>query len=177
MKKDFVKKVIVIAIMIFAPALVFATTPPDPINKTQVMNKAYRIQIPFIENKGQVGSDEVSFYAKTYGGTLFVGKDGTLTYSFASEDKNGVVIKEIVTDNKVTVKGLEPSPTQINYFKGSDQSKWKTSIPCFNSISLGEICKGIERTLKAYGKNVEKLFKVLPEANPESIKVTLQGAK
>jgi hypothetical protein len=177
MKTNFLKKAVLVAAIVFAPALVFAVTPPDPLNKTQVMNKAYRMQIPFIENKGQVGSDEVSFYAKTFGGTLFVGKDGTLTYSFASEDKAGVVIKEIVTENNITVKGIEPSPTKVNYFIGNDQSKWRSNIPSFNSVALGEIYKGIELSLKAYGKNVEKLFTVLPAANPESIKVTLKGAK
>ena len=145
MKRDLMKQAVVAVAIIISPALVFAATPPDAVNKTQVMNKAYRMQIPFIENKGQVENKDVSFYAKTFGGTLFVGKDGTLTYSFASEDKGGVVIKEIITDNKVMVKGLEPARTEINYFKGNDQSKWKTNIPSFNSVSLGEIYKGIEK--------------------------------
>ena len=171
MRKDLLRKTVVAVAMVISPALVSATTPPDTVNKTQVMNKAYRMQIPFIENRGQVENSDVSFYAKTFGGTLFVGKDGTLTYSFLSEDKGGVVIKEIVTDGKVVVKGLEPSPTKVNYFKGNDQSKCKTNIPSYNSVSLGEIYKGIELTLKAYGKNVEKLFTVLPGSSPEVIKL------
>ena len=35
---------------------------------------------------------------------------------------------------------------------------------------------GIGLRLKAYGNNVEKLFTVMPDANPESIKVGLSGA-
>ena len=83
------KKIIFIVALttILSPMLVSATTPPDAVNKAQVMNKAYRMQVPFIENKGQVGSDEVSFYAKTFGGTVFVGKDGTLTYSFSFREQ------------------------------------------------------------------------------------------
>jgi hypothetical protein len=177
MKRCFVSSILTAFITGFFITPAFASTSPDAVHQTQVMNKAYRMQIPFIENRGQVGNDEVSFYAKTFGGTLFVEKDGTLTYSLPFNDKESVVIKEVLTDSKVEVKGLEPSPTQINYFKGNDQSKWKTNIPSFNSVSLGEVYKGIELTLKAYGKNVEKLFKVLPSANPELIKVTLQGAK
>ena len=74
------------------------------VNKAKILNKTYRMQVPFIENKGQVEDDNISFYAKTFGGTVFVGKDGTLTYSLPFEDKGGVVIKEIVTDNKVDSK-------------------------------------------------------------------------
>jgi hypothetical protein len=39
-----------------------------------------KLQMPFIENKGQVHED-VAFYAKTFGGTVFVTKDGRLVYN------------------------------------------------------------------------------------------------
>ena len=79
------------------------------------------MRIPFIENKGQVENREVNFYANTFGGTIFVEKDGTLVYSLPYENKGGVVIKEILAENKVEVKGLDPSPTRVNYFKGHDK--------------------------------------------------------
>ena len=42
-------------------------------------------------------------------------------------------------------------------------------------MNLGEIYKGIELKLKAYGDNVEKLFCVKPGAGPEQIKISLSG--
>ena len=54
MKNLMVYKITAIIIAINLPSLVIASTPPAPVNKAQVMNKAYRMQIPFIENKGQV---------------------------------------------------------------------------------------------------------------------------
>ena len=101
------------------------------------------MRVPFIENKGQVESDNVSFYAKTFGGTLFVERNGTLTYNLPFKDEGGVVIKEILTDENLEIEGLGPSPTKINYFKGNDKNKWKTDIPSYGSISLGEVYKGI----------------------------------
>jgi hypothetical protein len=41
MKRDLFKQAVVVAVMVISPALVLAATPPDPVNKTQVMNKAY----------------------------------------------------------------------------------------------------------------------------------------
>ena len=139
------------------PSLSLASTCKEPaeVQKTKILHKACRMQIPFIENQGQLGSDAVSFYAKTFGGTFFVEKDGTLIYSFASKDIGGVVIKEVVTEEKIEVKGLEPSPTRINYFKGKDKSKWKTNIPSYNSVSLGEIYKGIDITLKGKAFHID----------------------
>jgi hypothetical protein len=39
-----------------------------------------KLPLPFIENKGQVHED-VAYYAKTFGGTVFVTKDGRLVYN------------------------------------------------------------------------------------------------
>ena len=88
MKKQILKKVIVV-ITIFFPAVVFSAKPPDGVQKTKILNKTYRMQMPFIENRGQVEDDTISFYAKTFGGTVFVGKDGTLTYILPFEDEGG----------------------------------------------------------------------------------------
>ena len=177
MKKTIVRKTVAVITVMLFPTVVFASKYPDDVKKAKLLHKAYRIQIPFIENRGQVENSDVSFYAKTFGGTLFVEKNGTLTYSFLSEDKGGVLIKEVLTGKKIKIKGLEPSPTRVNYFKGNDRSKWKTNIPSYVSILLGEIYKGINLKLRAYGKNIEKRFSVLPEGNPEKIKIKLQGAK
>ena len=177
MKGRMLRKAVLATTMLLLPTLICANTPPDAAQKKKILKKAYLMQIPFIENRGQIGNKDVSFYAKTFGGTVFVEKDGTLTYNLPVEDKGGIVIKEIFTDKKVELKGLEPSPTKTNYFKGKDKNKWKSNLPIYNSISLGEVYEGIDLTLKAYGNNVEKIFTVQPRENPGRIKVKLEGAK
>ena len=108
---------------ILLPTILFANKPPDDAQKERILKKAYRMQIPFIENKGQIENKDVGFYAKTFGGTVFVEKSGTLTYNLPVKDKGGVVIKEIFTDKKIKAEGLDPSPTKVNYFIGNDKSK------------------------------------------------------
>jgi len=173
------KKLLTIAAILISlfPALVFASKTPIDNQKSNILKKFYRIQIPFIENKGQVVNKDVSFYAKTFGGALFVEKNGILTYSLPYEDKGRVILREIFTDKKVEVKGLEPSATRISYFKGNDKSKWRTNIPSYESISLGEIYEGINLTIKAYGNNVEKLFTVVEGGKPEDIAIKVEGVK
>lgn len=175
MKGNIIWKIF-IAMVVF-PSLVLASKVPDDTEKAKIINKTYRMRVPFIKNMGQIESKDVSFYAKTFGGTLFVERDGTLIYSLPFKDEGGVIIKEVLTDRKLKIEGLEPSPTKINYFKGSDQSKWRIDIPSYGSITLGEVYKGIELTLRVYGNNVEKLFTVLPGESPETIKVKLEGAR
>ena len=264
--------------------------------KEDIVSKTRTLQMPFIANNGQV-DEQVQFYAKTFGGTVFVTKDGEIFYSLPSgrdvpagasqesgrgheageqgsrgaegqwgkvvsgwhgqapivradaefvaanayspllhaDDANsppdrvfanallaaylpglqkkttqrvvstpptsnpgvlpadnnphskiqnpqsplrGVVLKETIIGAKIGgIAGEQPAVTTVNYFTGNDESKWKTSVPTYNRVNLGEVYKGIELSLKAYGDNVEKLFCVKPGASPEFIKVQLDGGK
>jgi hypothetical protein len=44
-------------------------------------------------------------------------------------------------------------------------------------VEYGEVYKGIGLKLKAYGNNIEKIFSIAPGANPEDIKVRIEGAE
>ena len=45
----------------------------------------------------------------------------------------------------------------------------------YEVVSLGEVYQGIDLRLKAYGKNVEKIFTVKPGADPGAIKLKIDG--
>ncbi len=236
----------------------------DPqLDKAAFAQKTKKLQIPFIANNGQV-DERVKFYAKTFGGTVFVTNDGEIVYSLPnnsselgaqslesgvrspgsavrrqecrgelhspngirdeagmlhdnrtsdivhpaswivdhdnkSEFQNpkstspnsknlksaiqnpksepiGIALKEEFVGAKVNeIQGEDPSVTKVNYFKGNDPEKWKTNVSTYDYVNLGEIYKGIELRLKAYGDNFEKLFCVKSGANPEQIKISLSG--
>ncbi|MBW1674245.1 MAG: hypothetical protein JRJ45_11500, partial [Deltaproteobacteria bacterium] len=61
-----------------------ATTPAQKANihtsNHQILTKISALQVPFMANKGQLDED-VSFYARTFGGTLYVTKKGEIVYS------------------------------------------------------------------------------------------------
>ena len=143
--------------------------------------KLAKAQIPFIANQGQ-SDKEVKFYAHTFAGTVFVIETGELVYSLARvEDKKrvtGATLKEELVGGKVIeVKGESQAVTKLNYFKGNDRSKWQSNIPSYDVVSLGEVYEGIEVKLKAYGNNVEKLFYVKPNAEPDSIRIKVAGGE
>jgi hypothetical protein len=48
--------------------------------KEELVKKTRTLQMPFIANNGQVDG-QVAFYAKTFGGTVFVTKEGVIVYS------------------------------------------------------------------------------------------------
>ena len=52
----------------------------NPQSKAEVIQKTAKLQMPFIANNGQT-NERVKFYANTFGGTVFVTKDGEIVYS------------------------------------------------------------------------------------------------
>ena len=172
------------------------------LEKEKFAQKTRKLQIPFIANSGHV-DERVKFYANTFGGTVFVTKDGEIVYALPKHEKtegrsqntrssvvdrdsksefqnpkSGIALREEFVGARVkAIKGEEKSVTKVNYFKGNDPSKWKTDISTYDMVNLGEIYKGIELKLKAYGDNIEKLFYVKPGADTERIRLRLSGGK
>jgi len=62
-----------------ASGIVDRNTNPQP-DKAAFVQKTQKLQMPFIANNGQV-DEQVEFYAKTFGGTVFVTKDGEIVYA------------------------------------------------------------------------------------------------
>ena len=184
----------------FTGTLTFAAVSPldketKSVGNKQILEKAFKIQMPFIENQGQIADEHVRFYAKTFGGTVFVTDQGEMIYSLSMteprptlpslnprdrhlkpEDVKVWTLREkLVGSLSAVPKALDKAETKVNYFIGNDKSKWKTDIPTHNEVSLGEIYEGIELRLKAYGKNVEKIFTVKPGADATTIKLKVAG--
>lgn len=154
-------------------------------SKAAFMQKTQRLQIPFIANEHQM-DERVAFFTNTFGGSIFVTNDGELVYSLPqmhekiSDEKwsKKLILKEEFIGGKVgKIKGEGKTATKVSYFKGKDPSGWKGNISTYDIVNLGEVYEGIGLRLKALGNNVEKLFTVKPGANPNQIKVKLNGAK
>ena len=175
-------------------------------NREEILNKVSTVQIPFIENKGQIKDKRVKYYAKTFAGTTFITSDGQIVHCLlngskegekkepnsrqdkgkekdrgekaAKEDARGWTIRERPVSASISkVSGEEEAVAKVSYFLGKTPADWTRNISTCNLISLGEVYEGIELKLKAYGNNIEKLFFVKPKTNPGEIKMKLEGAK
>ena len=75
------------------------------------------------------------------------------------------------------IKGEKESETQVSFFIGNDPAKWKSGLPTYEAVNLGEVYKGIELKLRAYGGSVEKLYYVSPGREPKEIRIKVHGAE
>lgn len=84
--------------------------------KIEVVQKIKRLQIPFVVNKGQI-NETIKFYATTFGGTVFITKEGEIVYSLpVFKRKKDAYLRD--------VKNLKNSTNQIcsNTLKYSAQT-------------------------------------------------------
>lgn len=155
-----------------------------------------KISVPFVENTGQLDS-RVKFHAQLFDGALHI-TESELVYSLpnlknASDERaerkpntksknlakrsappsQKLVERFVNADLKaVSPKKGKRSGTTVSTFLGSDKSKWRSGVATYESVSMGEPWKGVSVDLKAYGKNVEKLFTVAPNTDPSVIALT-----
>jgi len=152
------------------------------IPKSEVLSKVSKVQIPFIPNKGQMDK-RVKFYARSFGGTVFVTEVGEIFYSLPKREEEGKmlggwVLKEELLGGKIKeVKAEDEAITKVSYFIGNDTSRWRSDIPTYGLVSLGEVYRGIDVKLRAYGGSVEKLFYVRAGVEPGGIRLRLSGAE
>jgi len=52
----------------------------------QTGQSAIPFQVPFIQNQGQIADPQVLFYARTFGGTVYVTAEGQLVYALPGSD-------------------------------------------------------------------------------------------
>ncbi len=158
--------------------------------------KMAAMRMPFVANEGQM-DENVKFYANTFGGTVFVTREGKIVYSlpfYENEKKEGefpgrpgkdttrkitkgvALHEELVKGRVKHVVGEGTAATKVNYLKGRDQSKWKNNVTTYEMVNLGEVYDGVDVKLRAHGNNVEKLFFVRPGADADAIRIRLDGA-
>ncbi|MCR4293248.1 MAG: hypothetical protein NUV76_10280 [Candidatus Kuenenia sp.] len=186
--KLFATSAILLAVFSLAGPLLANQTETTAPSKADFLKKSRKMHVPFIVNQGQIDG-RVRYYASTFGGTVFVIHTGNIVYLLPGVkdadifSRNGASIRGVALEEEIfggkieTISGEGKATTTVNYLKGNDPSQWKTDISTYETVSLGEIYKGVTLKLRAYGNNVEKLFYLAPGASPALIKMKLNGAE
>jgi hypothetical protein len=175
-----------ITLILSCIVLLFLALPASGSNSQQtdpeVLSKASRITIPFVENRGQLEDPNTLFYSNIFTGRVTVNKDGSIGYRMVGK-KSGRQ-NELCEIRERLNGGLKPSPAsgrpavaKISHFQGKDPKKWQRNLSTYHTVAMGEIYPGVRMNLKARGNNVEKIFHVQPGTDPKKIQLTIEGAK
>lgn len=168
--------------------LIMITGSASAIGAVQKMNdkerlfQAQRVNIPFVENKGQISNADTRYYVDTFACRFSITRDGRFVYTYATAQGRSLSDKGIVEERLIGASINKISPehravTRINYYPGKDKSKWIRHLPAFNRIGMTEIYPNIDLRLEAHGNNVEKLFHVHPQGNVSEIRLRIDRAE
>jgi len=142
-----------------------------PVTDSEVKANLATVQIPFVQNEGQVGDEQVKYYAQTFAGTVFVTDEG-IVYNLPRGEEGGWVMKEEFAGGNALASAPSSAPgAPINYYLGSMEKH----LSSYQEITLGEVYDKIKVNLKAYGNNVEKIFTVAPGGDPDAIVLKVAG--
>jgi hypothetical protein len=171
-----ISTLIVLIVFLFSSTILVASEKPGVPEEPGVSHLPDRIQTTFVENKGQVADNEIAFFANFLDGTVFVKKNGILSYDFLPDEKNNVLINEKFTPGKVTLIPLEPPPTDIIAIY-KERGYIQADHANYYCISLGEIYKGVELELRVFTDGFDKFLIISSQGNPEMIQIKLEGIK
>jgi len=183
-----VKKRAMMGLVLFAALAtdVRCATPPGPVRSgpdAETMLEWNGVCLPFVENVGQVRRPEVRYIANIFGGTILVSEQGWVSLALigradADGQREGCVLRESFPSRAAApVRGMGRIAAPVSYWKGKDLSRRIHDAPAYAAVDLGAVAPGVTLTLRAFGRNVEKLFVVGPDAKPADILCKLEGAK
>ena len=98
----------------------------NPQSKAEVIQKTAKLQMPFIANNGQMDK-KVKFYANTFGGSVFVTKDGEIVYALP---KSGDVV-DGETHRKAAKCAKERSEKHISHQdtkNTGEMTSWRVQV-------------------------------------------------
>ncbi len=131
------------------------------------------VNLPFVENHGQIADKTVKYSANTFIGNVYV-KDKGIVYSLTKDKKGWIVTESFLKANDVTVKGKNPTKTKVNYYKGKNVQK---NLATYSTGAVYKSLQGVNLNLKAHGKNIEKIYTIGSLGSPTSIWVKVTGSK
>jgi|JI10StandDraft_1071094.scaffolds.fasta_scaffold17548_5 hypothetical protein len=72
--------------------------------------------------------------------------------------------------------GYRPMQGNVSYVIGNQPSKHSYNLNTYERVNLGDMYPGVNVQLRATGNNVEKIFTVAPQQDPNQIQIKLAGA-
>lgn len=132
--------------------------------------------IGFVKNMGQKHHN-ILYYTNIPDGNCFITKDGKLVYSVVHIKNDSSQVLSLMEDfdsmNPIQVQAFKKENTNL-FLAEKNGSISKT--PCYDKLYFQSIYNGIHLELKSRGNNLEKIFHIDPQVNPEIIHIGFKGA-
>lgn len=153
--RKLIKALLVVMIITIAwSGLLMAETPTHPSKIS-----------PFVENRGQI-DPSILFYSDNDWGRLCV-RDSDLVFQLIEGGRVRNVYVDLSEGRFTRPRGEGETAAYLNYFMGTDSSKWITDVPVFENIRVDNVLASNPLVISADG-NAKGLLTVSGKALPEN---------
>jgi uncharacterized protein (TIGR03437 family) len=164
------------------PARQHALTAPDKVAEARLVESYGKLPLSFEANRGQA-APEVKFISRGQGADLFLTPTeaalelrGRATEK-GSERRVTLKMKLVGARAEARVSGEEQLPGTTNYFIGDDPKEWRTDVPTFARVKYEGVYEGVDLVYYGNRQQLEYDFVVQPGAQPEDIRLGIEGAQ
>lgn len=161
--------------------------------QTRIVNSYGRLPLAFEANRGQT-DNQVRFLARGSGyGVFLTGQEAVLALhaspqrnlatlhndpQLTSAPKTDVLRMQLLGANpSVEPHGAEPLSGTVNYFRGSDPSRWQSGVATFAKVEFTGVYPGVNLVYYGDQGQLEYDFVVAPKADPKAILLHFPGAR
>lgn len=87
-----------------------------------------------------------------------------------------ICFRLVGADAQARMTGLDLLPGKVNYFLGANPAEWRSAISMFQKVRVRQAYPGVDVIYYASGQQLEYDFYLEPGANPDSIRLRVDGA-
>ncbi len=151
-----------------------------PEDRQNVINKGDLARVPlhFVKNEGQTGK-EILYHS--IGGALSpLFTDRGVRFTVQGNTGHPLplgLLFDGITGDAIELVAENPAQARINYFIGSDPSKWKTRIPTFLTIRYRNVWRGVDVLFYEDTGGLRYDIILEPGVNPNVIRLRHDGAR
>jgi len=135
--------------------------------------KATQLPVYFEPNRGQI-DNRVQFLSRGPGHTLFLMSGGNALLHFPEATLH---ISLGGARARPRAAGVDPLPATINYFAGSERSKWRTNVSAYSAVRFENVYSGIDLIYHGRNGQLEYDFVVAPGGDPGVIALDFSGVQ
>jgi hypothetical protein len=134
-----------------------------------------RLPLAFIANAGQI--DARVRYSAQAGGASFYFTQNEVVFSFIKGTKGTVLRLGFVGANPTArIEGRGRAASRVNYFVGSDPSKWRSHLPTYRQVIYRDLWPGIDMVFRGAAGGLKYEFVLDPSARVSDIRLAYRGA-
>jgi len=155
-----------------APATAGKVRAEQKASRARAAESYSKLPMRFEANEGQSGSP-VDFLARGRGYTMFLKSTEAVV---ALKHGNALRMQFLGANPGAKAVAMEQLPGSVNYFIGSDPSKWRTNVRTYGRISYKDVYAGVDLLYYGNRQQLEYDLVVGQGADPGVVRLGISGA-